>query len=216
MNDNIGSNAARDWLKLLVLSAQNGERLGRVADIFIHPTNGTLLGLAIETDDGEGHLLLPGNFSVTDEAVIALSENSFLDSTKKPEGAVSACQEILGAKVITEDGHLLGRVRDVRLSDSSGRATYRIVPSLLQGILGAGFLMSSDTPNSYCQDGWQRGSRLIVPTWIGDPSERLARSQRPSEKMMVETIFPPQHRGYAIAVLAMLALMTALFVVLIR
>jgi hypothetical protein len=80
-----------------------------VTDAIIHPTEGRMLGIrALATRD----------FYIDLDAVMAsvaaLAETE--DGGSILTSAVPACCELVGTNVVTEDGKLLGRVSQVRIS----------------------------------------------------------------------------------------------------
>ncbi len=176
-----------------VLAAGTWRRLGEVADAFIHPTEGRLLGLALRTDDGGERLLPLHQLSVRHDGAIVSGGDMGAgsgDAAFPAEGAF-ALREIVGASVVTEAGELVGHVSDVHLVVRGAGVEYEVAPTWLQRVLGGGLRLDAAAALTFSR----AGSRLIVPAaevgrrlprpfdgvraWAGTRSWELGQSARP-------------------------------------
>lgn len=162
-------NVASDLKGMTVLTADSGEKLGEVLDALIHPVEGTVLGIVLRTADGERRVIPTQNFSIGVDAVMAVrgSVAQTNNTTGAIGGGVEAVGELVGTNVITEDGKLLGRVREVHILAGHPQAIYRVAETTLQRFFGGGFYLAGNVPRSYSTDG----VRMIVPA---DTEERYA------------------------------------------
>jgi hypothetical protein len=84
-------------------------------------------------------------------------------------------QDVIGSKVVTEDGTLLGRVSEAHIGvDQPGvagaaRVVYRVAESTLQKFFGGGFFLPGSVARSYSPEE----KRMIVPA---DTENRYAAS----------------------------------------
>lgn len=148
--------------KMSVLDSGNGNKIGVVADVVVHPTDGRLLGLIIRTDDGEESVMSLAAFRIGDNAVMA-EPNALLEvrssSELLNEGA-AAEGELVGANIVTDDGKLLGKVSDVIILPELSLVAYKVAGSALQKFFGRGFYVAGDLPSAISSDG----VRMIVPS----------------------------------------------------
>lgn len=144
-----------------VFLTRTSTRLGKVSDALVNPTKGTFIALSFRTAEGQERWLAPGDFRIGPDTVLAV-ENDTLDQKDFREGqtvAAYACRELIGAKVVTDDGRLLGHISEVQISAEDAKVFYRVTNSKIEQILSRGFLMAGDAPLAY----FRAGLRLIVP-----------------------------------------------------
>jgi uncharacterized protein YrrD len=171
MSDIKTLNVASDLKGMAALASDTGEKLGEVTDAIIDPMGGRVLGIALRTSDGERRVISARDFSIGADAVMA-PKGSVAHTADMPgdlTGGVEAVGKLVGTNVVTEDGKLLGRVREVHILADRPQAVYRVAESTLQRFFGGGFYLSGDVPRSYSPDG----VRMIVPA---DTEQRHAAS----------------------------------------
>ena len=144
-----------------MIATDSGEKLGEVTDAIIHPVKGEVLGIVLQTLEGERRVIATQDFSIGVDAIMAAkgSVAHTTDTTGELAGGVAAIGEIVGTNVVTEDGKLLGRVREVHILAERPRAVYRVAETTLQRFFGGGFYLAGNVPRSYSPDG----VRMIVP-----------------------------------------------------
>lgn len=144
-----------------VRSSRTGELLGRVADILINPDEGRIVGLVVDRGDGwviRDFEYIDGMFRVSGD------DPARTDLNNNDAKSVSVIEDIIGARVVTTGGTLLGRVSEAGVSDEGSLAIFRISKSFLHQFFRRGLLIRSDAPKSILKDGNGSGSRLIVPS----------------------------------------------------
>ncbi len=158
-----------------VLASQTGEKLGRLTDILINPEEGKIFGIVVESDTSRPGNWLVRDYNLNGEALVVLKDELFpLHESSKVPQAVSVVNEIMGARVVTTHGLLLGRVSEAGFSSEGSLATFRISKSVIDIIFRRGPFIKSNVPNSYLKDGSEHGARLIVPSemTIDEPKSR--------------------------------------------
>lgn len=114
-----------DIIGLPVISINEGQELGKVKDLLINPTGGSVAALII--DDGKwyfGAKLLPfsGVSGIGEYAVTIDSANLIINVNNAPdlEQFLIADIKVIGAKVLTKDGFIQGKVTEI-LIDAAGK-----------------------------------------------------------------------------------------------
>lgn len=185
----------RSLTKTEVLSSKSGERLGRVADILISPDQGRIIGLVVGRGNGRQGGWLARDFEfrngalmVSKEALTPFDEDA--DRYINEGKAVSVIDEVIGARVVTTQGTLLGRVSEAGLSNDGSLAIFRISKSFFQNLFRRGVLIRSDAPKSYLKDGTGSGARLIVPSemTLGEPREGMSNNRSDMARYGVFTV----------------------------
>ncbi len=156
---------------MAVLDSETGAKLGEVADVIVHPTEGRVLGITIKDTGGDVmalgvHEILIGADAVMAQGAATLEK--WMPGTNVAETAL-ASGEVIGTNIVTEDGRLIGKVNDVYISTETPRTFYRVAGSALQRFLGGGFFIPGDLPHAISSDG----IRMIVPA---DTEEQAASS----------------------------------------
>lgn len=151
--------------KMAVLDAGSGDRLGDIADIVVHPTDGRLLGVILESDGEHQSILSVESLRIGENAVMAAAGATMeaRSSSAVLAGGVAA-KDLTGANVVTEDGRLLGTISDVVVLPEHALIAYRVAGSILQKMFGGGFYIAGDLPSAMSSDG----ARIIVPSDTAD------------------------------------------------
>lgn len=159
-------NLEDELIGMSVVADLTSKRLGEISDAVVNPTKGTLIALSFHTADGQERWLTSGDFHISQD-VVTTAEKRALDQEdfhKRQMVAVCARRELIGAKVITDEGKMLGYVIDVQISATDEKFFYRVAHSRIERILSGGFLMAGDAPRAY----FRAGLRLIVPASLED------------------------------------------------
>ena len=161
-------NVSSELMGMAVLRSDTGERLGEVADVVVHPTEGSVLGISVRTPEDTERVLYTMDFSIGADAVMAAEGARFDDEelTGALAKGVYALSELIGTNIVTQNGRLLGRISEVHVSIDTPRAIYRVAGSTMQRFFGRGFFISGDVPHAYSH----QGVRLIVPANTEDHS----------------------------------------------
>jgi uncharacterized protein YrrD len=146
---------------MTVLSLSTGNKLGEIADLFIDPINGVLLGVELSLKGGgTAGLRQEDIYSFGRDAVMAKSDQSLaaVDSGML-EGGRDAT-ELIGTKIITESGDLLGQITNVFITlKPPPRILYEARQSLLDKLLGREFFVPASLGHALSDDS----ARLVVP-----------------------------------------------------
>lgn len=175
-------NVDHDLKGMGVLEPKTAEQLGTVEDVIVHPTRGSVLGIIMRTAHGEERWFAASEFLVGMNAVMVATKarGETVREGTLPNGSVAVRRELIGANVLTEEGKLLGQVREVYLSTARPQIAYRIAETTLQRLFGGGFFLSGDVPRA----GSREGARMIVPAnateqdAFGSAREALQTGQR--------------------------------------
>jgi uncharacterized protein YrrD len=164
-------NVAKDLRGMSLIAVDTGAKLGEIRDAIIQPTEGRVTGVVVRTPDDDELRLRISDVIIGPDAVMT-SWESFAyagDRAGEVAGGVRALEEMVGSKVVTEDGDLLGRISDVYVRADRPQAIYRVTESRVQKFFGGGFFLPGDVTRSYSPEG----GRMIVPA---DTEERYAAS----------------------------------------
>ena len=148
-----------------VLSLATGNKLGRVADVRIGPVNGLLLGFMLEPREGyAADLPYERIYSVGRDAVMA-SEDAIVPTAGENGKLSRPAKDLLGAKVVTESGQVLGEIADVLVTLCQPPAViYEIRRSMLDRLLGRTFFIPASVGYALSDDA----VRLVVPDLTTD------------------------------------------------
>lgn len=153
-------NVAGDLVGMPVFALGSSQDVGVVTDALINLRDGRLLGLALRTQNGSERVVLSRHLEVDAQRVSINNGETAADG--RDDGAadgIRALRELRGANVVTDEGQLLGRVREIQVSPSDGRVVYGIAEMpLLQRLFGHGLVIEGSVGCSYSR----AGSRLIV------------------------------------------------------
>jgi sporulation protein YlmC with PRC-barrel domain len=148
--------------KMSVVLPETGEIVGQISDVIIHPTEGTVLGLIVQSTEGASCAVATDDFFIFNgNNVVVVLERALSYQTgarEKMAGGISACREAIGARIVTEKGKYLGYVSDVLITEDPLLAVYQILESHWQKYFGRGFYISADLPYAWSRDG----TRFIV------------------------------------------------------
>ncbi len=185
----IGNVVSADALiGMTVLSKATGNRLGAVQDLYIDPVEGLLKGVTIQTADGKlAGIDYKNIYSFGKDAVMANDdESTVLIEDDWMENHSHAKKHLLGVKIVTESGNLLGQVADiyVRLTQPPF-IIYDVRESILDKLLGRNFFMLASAGRALSDDA----KRIVVPN---DTTKNAASSLR---ELMSSVNSPIQHKA---------------------
>ena len=97
-----------------ILSIATGNKLGIVRDSYIDPVNGVLIGLTLATIDDKIAVLDYQNIhKFGSDALMAASDEAIKIVEDKPFPNWPNSHDLIGTKLITESGSLLGKIADI-------------------------------------------------------------------------------------------------------
>jgi len=144
-----------------VLSRTTGNLLGQVNDLYIDPVEGLLMGLTIQAPNGKmGGLDYKKVYSFGQDAVMAADDDAIVGLENEWVATHShAKRHLLGIKIVTESGNLLGQVANifVRLTQPP-IAFYEVRESVLDKLLGRNLFIPASTGNALSSNA----ERIVV------------------------------------------------------
>jgi uncharacterized protein YrrD len=160
-------NEARDFVPIKalvgmpVLSRASGNKLGMVRDLSIDPANGVLNGLVVAITDRVAALPYEAIYSFGYDAIMAESDDSLRASEGSEATSGSHAKEhLIGTKVLTESGRLLGNISNVFVTlKNPPFIVYEIRESVLDKLLGRQLYILSSGGYALSDDA----ERLVVP-----------------------------------------------------
>jgi sporulation protein YlmC with PRC-barrel domain len=148
--------------KMPLVLPETGETVGQISDVIIHPTEGTVLGLIVQSTEGAIRAVAANDFFIFNRNnVVVVLESALSSQTGDREamaGGISVCREAIGARIVTGKGKYLGYVSDVLITEEPLLAVYQILESHWQKYFGGGFYIPADLPYAWSRDG----TRFIV------------------------------------------------------
>ena len=121
-----------------VIAVETANRLGVVSDLIVDPHSGELAGLAIRRPD-ENHSVVSiiDVHSVGPHAIMVDGERSLLLSGSQLNSLPKARTDLIGVKVLTDQGQLLGKIFRVFIRLTPPHAfVYEFRSSILDKLLG--------------------------------------------------------------------------------
>ena len=142
-----------------IVSLSTGNKLGQVSHVRIDPVDGQLSGLVVKESEN-AELPYDRIYSFGRDAVMALSDDSLIDSKSEPGTPVRRADELVGTKVVLESGEILGEIADVIVAlNLPPTVFYEIRRSMLDRLLGRTFFIPASVGYALSEDA----ERLIVP-----------------------------------------------------
>ena len=149
-----------------VVSLDSGNKLGDIADLFIDPINGVLLGVTLVTPEGTvGGLPQTEIYSFGRDAVMVRASGSITSwDDSIPQGGQEA-SKLVGTKIITESGDVLGQITNVFVTmRPPPQILYEARHSIIDKLLGREFYLPAAVGHALSDDA----TRLIVPDATAD------------------------------------------------
>jgi sporulation protein YlmC with PRC-barrel domain len=148
--------------KMPAVLPETGELVGQISDVIIHPTEGIVLGLILQSTKGLTCAVAAQDFFIFNRNnVVAVLQSAISDQTsawEKMAHGISVCHEAIGTKIVTENGKYIGYVSDVVIVEEPLRVVYQVIESFWQKYFGRELYISADLPFAWSRDG----TRFIV------------------------------------------------------
>ena len=144
-----------------VLALSTGNKLGAIRDVFVDPLNGVVAGLTLTGEDGSTtNLPYDRIHSFGHDAIMALADDSVEPTESEITPDKPLARELIGTKVITDSGNLLGHIADIYVTISQPPVLiYEIRDSILDKLLGRQIFIPASAGYALSDDR----KRLIVP-----------------------------------------------------
>lgn len=153
----------------VVLARETANKLGQIYDLIVDPFKGVLGGLAVRMADQSLSLIDAQEiYSFGVDAVMINSDRAALPVQDSPLKQLPLAKTVLmGAKVLTEGGKLLGQIANIyiRLGPEGSLLFYEVRSSLLDKLLGHTLYFPASWGRALSLDG----KRLVV---ADDTSEK--------------------------------------------
>ena len=127
---------------LAVVDVTGGTKLGSIGDLVVSPDNGRIVALTLTggmLSGSSSYVAIEDVHAIGPDAITVEGENAVRPDSEMPDGiraARDASRHLVGKKVVTENGTLLGTVSDYLVDETAYRVT---------GLtLGGGLLSSED------------------------------------------------------------------------
>jgi uncharacterized protein YrrD len=172
-----------------VLSVNTANNLGKVSDFAINPGSGELVGLAVQKLDNDYGLVEYSNIhSIGPDAVMIEDDQALLPPDQSTiKGCPLAQSELIGVKVISEEGQLMGKISKVFMQSADQPVfVYEVSSSIFDKLLGRGFYFPSSLARAYSDDG----TSLVV---TNDP-EKIERRLEAVAKRLAGTYGLEHHQ----------------------
>jgi uncharacterized protein YrrD len=144
-----------------VLSLSTGNELGKVADVFVDPVNGLMVGLTLTSiDASESGLSYDRIHSFGHDAIMALADDSLEPAESEPFPDKPNARELIGTKIITDSGNLLGQIAEIYVTVTAPPLViYEIRDSVFDKLFGRQLFIPASAGYALSDDR----KRLIVP-----------------------------------------------------
>ncbi len=133
---------------LAIIDIRDGKKLGTVGETVISPDDGSLLGFVIKSggllNQDESAVEIEDVRSIGADAITVEGEDIVHDMNATPEAfqqARNGDRALIGRKVVTQGGTLVGQIADLVISEDERRATGMILGS---GMFERGDALSTD------------------------------------------------------------------------
>jgi uncharacterized protein YrrD len=176
-----------------ILSRATANKIGQVHDLIVDPVKGELAGLSVQMPDESLRLIeYKEVYSFGPDAVMINSDEAAIAVQDSPlKASPLAKHNLIGVKVITEGGKLLGQVAHVyiHLAETS-LFVYEVRSSLLDKLLGHTLYFPASWGCALSEDA----TRLVVSN---DAAEKADHSL---EALAARLFGPPKDEGPVVVV----------------
>lgn len=155
-----------------VVSLETANKLGHVADLLVDPLSGELAGFSVQRRDESYALVnaLDVHEIGPDAIIVKFDESLVLADASPLKTLPKGKSNLIGVKVITEHGQLLGRITNLYLCiDKRPIFIYEARSSLFDKLLGRAFYFAASLGCALSDDG----TRLVVTGELGNMDHRL-------------------------------------------
>jgi uncharacterized protein YrrD len=144
-----------------VLSLATGNKLGIVLDPYLDPVNGSLIGVTVTTPEDKTAVLdYKDIHNFGSDALMAISDDSVKIVEGQPFKAWPNSNDLIGTKLITDSGTLLGKIADIFVTASPPPIViYEIRESVFDKLLGRQIFIPASLGHALSDDR----QRLVVP-----------------------------------------------------
>lgn len=147
----------------IILMDETTRQVGEVSQFYLHPTKGILLGVAIRLETDPTPLLVALRYLLCSDLQpeteqVAVLTDSF-SMVEEFEAGVTTYQDFLGAEIVTDEGRLCGRIKEVYFREDNLQTIYQVKRPGLFGFLRPSYFVLGSEGDYYSH----RRRRLILP-----------------------------------------------------
>ncbi|ADL11955.1 PRC-barrel domain-containing protein [Acetohalobium arabaticum] len=149
-------NKGYEVIDLPVVNLETGKEIGDVKDVVFDPDTERIVGLIVEGGGFfKGDRMIPYDqlYSMGDDAVTIKDESALSDLDDTKDYLIDNPGDVIGSKVVTDDGKELGIIEDIILNpDDGNRDSYEITDGLVHDILDGRGVLSVSNELKYGED----------------------------------------------------------------
>ena len=163
-----------------VLSLESANKLGQIADLLADPISGELAGFSVQKLDETFALVsILDVHDIGPDAIIVERDGSLVPSDESPVKMLPKAKDnLIGVKVITEHGQLLGNISNLYLCfDKRPVFIYEVRSSLFDKLLGRAFYFGASRGCAFSDDR----TALVV---TGGPEDMHHRLEIAAERLL--------------------------------
>jgi uncharacterized protein YrrD len=138
-----------------IISLETANKLGHVADLIVDPVSGQLAGFSVQgLDESFALVSTPDVHDIGPDAIIVERDGSLVPGDDSPVKTLPRAKEnLIGVKVITEHGQVLGNISSLFLClDKTPSFIYEVRSSLLDKLLGRAFYFAASLGCAFSDD----------------------------------------------------------------
>ena len=163
-----------------IISFETANKLGHVTDLLADPLSGELAGFSVQRLDESLTLVsMTDVHDIGPDAVIVERDGSLLSNDESPVKTLPKAKEnLIGVKVITEHGQLLGNISNLFLClDRKPSFIYEVRSSLFDKLLGRAFYFAASLGCAFSDDG----TSLVV---TGGPEDMHHKLENAADRLL--------------------------------
>lgn len=163
-----------------VVSLETANKLGHVADLLADPVSGQLAGLSVNRlDESYALTSMLDVHGIGPDAIIVERDQSLVLAGASPLNTLPRAKiNLIGVKVITEHGQLVGNISNLYLCiDKRPVFIYEVRSSLFDKLLGRAFYFAASLGCAFSDDG----TALVV---TGGPENMYHRLEAAAERLL--------------------------------
>jgi uncharacterized protein YrrD len=163
-----------------IVSLETANKLGQVSDLLVHPLAGRLAGFSVQRlDESYALVSMPDVHDIGPDAIIVDRDDSLALTDDSPVKTLPKAKEnLIGVKVITEHGQLLGNISNLYICfDKNPAFIYEVRSSLFDTLLGRAFYFAASLGCAFSDDQ----TALVV---TGGPEDMHHRLETAAERLL--------------------------------
>lgn len=154
-----------------IVSISQAQKVGTATDVILNPDARRVVGIRMKTLVEDTARVIPAEQVTVGRDAITIQDDRVPQEERIPEGErTTSLNTLLGSKVLTRSGNLLGTVAEVEIDPSDMRITsYVLNTGILSGLTGSGKKVPAEMDVHYGRD------ILVVPDEVDtEPKQRRA------------------------------------------